>query len=133
VRAARSRYSGRPVNGTAPLGFKWVRRPGSGEWALVPDLEERALMKQMLQWSLEGRSIDQIRQHLNYTLNVELFKQRGWRKKLVLWNGDAIWRRIQAERRLQEQEAQGVNAQAQAANGILGPASSPQGKPSAPA
>jgi DNA invertase Pin-like site-specific DNA recombinase len=109
VRAARSRYSGRPVNGTAPLGFKWVRRPGSGEWALVPDLEERALMKQMLAWSLEGRSIDWIRQHLNYTLNVELFRQRGWRKQLVLWNGDAIWRRIQAERRLQHQEAQERN------------------------
>jgi hypothetical protein len=106
VRAARSRYYGRPVNGTAPYGFQWVRRPGSGEWALVPDLQERALMKQMLAWSLEGRSIDWIRQHLNYTLKVELFKQRGWRKKLVLWNGDAIWRRIQAERRLQAQEAQ---------------------------
>ena len=121
VRAARSKYFGRPVNGTAPYGFQWVRRPGSGEWALVPDLQERALMKQMLQWSLEGRSIDWIRQHLNYTLKVELFKQRGWRKKLVLWNGDAIWRRIQAERRLQEQEAQERERSGEA-EGVLTPA-----------
>jgi hypothetical protein len=87
----------------------------------------------MLAWSLAGYSIDQIRQHLNYTLKLEFFKQRGRRKRLVLWNGDAIWRRIQAERRLQAQEAQGVNAQAPAANGMRGPASSQQGKPSAPA
>jgi hypothetical protein len=133
VRAARSKYFGRPVNGSPPLGFEWVRRPGSGEWALVPDLQERALMKQMLQWSLEGRSIDWIRQHLNYTLNVEFFKQRGWRKKLVLWNGDAIWRRIQAERRLQAQEAEererlgeeaGVMTPALAGDGPRGPVAS---------
>jgi hypothetical protein len=36
VRATRSKYFGRPINGSAPYGFQWVRRPGSGEWALVP-------------------------------------------------------------------------------------------------
>jgi hypothetical protein len=135
VRAAQSKYFGRPVNGTAPYGFQWVRRPGSGEWAQVPDLQERALMKQMLQWSLEGRSIDWIRQHLNYTLKVEFFKQRGWRKKLVLWNGDAIWRRIQAERRLQAQAAQ-ERQRLSAEQGVLTPAwaggSAQGGEPVAP-
>jgi hypothetical protein len=102
--AAHSRYSGRPVNGCSPYGFAWVRRRG-GEWGLTPDEAERALMKRLLAWHEAGHSIDQIRQHLQYGVKLEFYKQRGRRKRLVRWNSDAIWRRIQAERRLMELKA----------------------------
>jgi DNA invertase Pin-like site-specific DNA recombinase len=105
VSAARSRHSGRPVNGSPPYGFEWTRCPRSKEWALVPDEGERALGKHLLKWYEAGHSIDQIRQHLQYGVKLEFYKQRGRRKRLVRWNSDAIWRRIQAERRLREQEA----------------------------
>jgi hypothetical protein len=71
----------------------------------VPDEGERALGKHLLKWYEAGHSIDQIRQHLQYGVKLEFYKQRGRRKRLVRWNSDAIWRRIQAERRLREQEA----------------------------
>jgi hypothetical protein len=105
--AAHSRYSGRRVNGCSPYGFEWVRRRG-GEWELSPDEAERALMKKLLEWHEAGHSIDQIRQHLQYGVKLEFYKQRGRRKRLVRWNSDAIWRRIQAERRLRELET-GLN------------------------
>jgi DNA invertase Pin-like site-specific DNA recombinase len=104
--AARSRYYGRPVNGNPPYGFQWVRRPRTREWELLPDEAERAIMKKLLEWHEAGQSFDQIRQILDYRLKVRFYKQRGRKKRLVRWNNDAIWRRIQAEKRLQEREAQ---------------------------
>jgi DNA invertase Pin-like site-specific DNA recombinase len=105
VSAAKSKYVGRPVNGSPPYGFRWIHRPG-GEWELVADEEERVLMKAMLRWHEAGHSIDQIRWNLAYRLKLEFYKQRGRSKRLVRWNNDAIWRRIQAEKRLQQQEAE---------------------------
>jgi DNA invertase Pin-like site-specific DNA recombinase len=108
--AARSRYYGRPVNGNPPYGFQWVRRPRTREWKLLPDEEERAIMKKLLEWHEAGQSFDQIRQILDYRLKVRFYKQRGRKKRLVRWNNDAIWRRIKAEERLQGQESQAACA-----------------------
>src|SRR5262249_17458251 len=102
VSAARARYYGRPVNGPPPHGFERSRRPGTGEWGLIPDTEERALMKAMLGWHESGFSIDQIRQHLAYSLKLEFTKKRGRRRRPIRWNRDAIWRRIRAEMRLRQ-------------------------------
>ena len=87
-------------------GFEWVRREGSGQWELVPDEVERALMKQLLAWHEAGNSIEQIHLYLAFVLKLKFYKRRGRQKRLVRWNNDAVWRRIQAEKRLREQEAQ---------------------------
>ena len=113
--AAKSRYSSRPVNGSPPHGFEWVRR--SGQWYLVPDLEERALMKAMLEWYEAGHSIDAIRQHLEYKVKLKFYKQRGRQKRLVRWNSDAIWRRIQAEMRLRLAEGHTAVVDGESASG----------------
>jgi DNA invertase Pin-like site-specific DNA recombinase len=104
--AMKSRFYNRPVNGSARYGFEWRRRPGSREWELVPDEQERTLMRAMLKWAEAGYSIDQIRQHLAYGARLDFFKRRGRKRRLVRWTADAVWRRIQAERRLRAQEAQ---------------------------
>ncbi len=105
--ASHSRFGGRPVNGCSPYGFEWVRRRG-GHWELVPDEAERSLMKKLVEWHDSGHSIDQIRQHLEYVAKFEFYKRRGRRKRLVRWNSDSIWRRIQAEKRLQHLEAKSI-------------------------
>jgi hypothetical protein len=102
---AESRY-GRPVNGSAPHGSKWVRLPGSGKWALVPDMEERALMRQLLEWQEEGRSFDWMRQTLAYRRKRGFVKESGGRKHRIEWSNSTLWRRVEAAERLREQEAE---------------------------
>src|SRR5262249_8660986 len=87
------------------LGSRWTRLPGSGAWLLVPDEEERALMRAMLRWHVAGHSVDMIRQHVQYTLKVAFTKESGGRRRPVSWGRDNIWRRIEAARRLREQGA----------------------------
>jgi hypothetical protein len=99
---AGSKY-GRPVNGSAPYGSKWVRLPGSGRWELVPDVEERALMGQLLEWQEEGRTFDQMRQDLAYRHKRVFIKESGGRKWPITWCNSAIWRRVMAEKRLREE------------------------------
>src|SRR5262249_51970581 len=102
--AAKSRYYGRPVNGSPPYGFVWVRQPGSGGGALVPGEEERALVRQVKGWHNEGHRLEWVRQHLDCRREVGFYKRQGRRKRLVKWTPDAIRRRILAEARLQRQE-----------------------------
>jgi DNA invertase Pin-like site-specific DNA recombinase len=104
VSASLSKHYGRPVNGSPPYGYVWKKRPRSKEWALVPDENERTLGRCLLRLQEEGYSIDQIRMHLQYNVRLEFYKQRGRSKRLVQWNADAIWRRIEGERRLQQRE-----------------------------
>jgi hypothetical protein len=104
--AVRESKYGRPVNGSSPYGFKWVRLSGSGKWSLVPDVKERELMRQLLAWQEEGRSFDEMRQILAYRLRRGFVKESGKKKHKIEWSNGTLWRRVQAQKRLQEQESQ---------------------------
>jgi DNA invertase Pin-like site-specific DNA recombinase len=45
ISAMKSRYFGRPPNGTCPVGLRWERQPGSKEWRLARDDETRRIIR----------------------------------------------------------------------------------------
>jgi DNA invertase Pin-like site-specific DNA recombinase len=102
VIARAAKYHGKPPNGNAPLGHRWVRR--RGQWSLEPDPVERQQMGLLLAWSEGGRSVDEIRTLVEQAPFRKLFRggSRKWRP--VRWSRSSIVNRLRAERQLREQE-----------------------------
>jgi DNA invertase Pin-like site-specific DNA recombinase len=112
---------GRPVNGSAPYGSRWTRLPGSGRWALVPNQEERALMKELLALHEQGESFDSIRQTLQYQRKLRFYRCRGGERRLVQWSNATLFRLIRAAKRFREQEVQAALADHESALTLTAP------------
>ena len=90
---ANSRYPG--------YGFRWERRWDREMLKYVKhkvaDPDERRVMREIVRWRLDGRSWDEIHQHLVYTLRLITKEGRPWTLSRII-------RAFHAELRLQEVE-----------------------------
>ncbi len=96
------RRRGQPLNAERPLGFKWVGRKGSQK--LVPDAEERTVMKRIFDLHWGGMPFSQIREHLLQEGIRYRYRVRGrWERRP--WSESRCRRAYRAWQKLQEEEA----------------------------
>lgn len=79
---------------------RWDREQGKFVKMKVVDHDERAVMREIVKWRLDGHTWDTIRQHLVYTLKFLTKEGRPWSESRII-------RAFHAELKLQQQENRG--------------------------